>query len=363
IDLERGTVLARVGGYDYQLSGFDRVGKAKRQPGSSFKPLVYTSALANGFTPASIVMDSPVVFGGQSGDSFWRPENYKDKFAGPVTLRNALEHSRNLASIKVLQNIGIQQFLSDLQAYPLQRRFPAQLALALGATEVTPEALTESYAVLASGGQKWKPAAVQQVQDRNGKTLYRAVAGHRCQICHANPVMSVNEHMRPADQVIDPVNAFLITHMMEGVIQHGTGRRARALNRPAAGKTGTTNKQVDAWFMGYTPQVLTGVWTGRDTPSPMGRSETGSHAALPTWLAAMQAFHQGKKKKAFTPPAGIEWVAIDTKTGLLPGRDSTDISLEAFRAGTAPTKESPASSTNNNGPTIPNDAGFFKLGM
>ncbi|MDX8405290.1 MAG: transglycosylase domain-containing protein, partial [Mariprofundus sp.] len=155
IDLERGTVLARVGGYDYQLSGFDRVGKAKRQPGSSFKPLLYTSALANGFTPASIVMDSPVVFGGQSGDSFWRPENYKDKFAGPVTLRNALEHSRNLASIKVLQNIGIQQFLSDLQAYPLQRRFPAQLALALGATEVTPEALTESYAVLASGGQKW----------------------------------------------------------------------------------------------------------------------------------------------------------------------------------------------------------------
>ncbi|WP_206081365.1 penicillin-binding protein 1A [Mariprofundus ferrooxydans] len=360
IDLERGTVLARVGGYDYQTSGFDRVGQAKRQPGSAFKPFLYTSALASGYTPASIIMDSPVVFDGQSGDSFWRPENYKNKFAGPVTLRNALEHSRNLASIKLLQNIGIQHFLSDLQVYPLQRTFPAQLALALGAAEVTPEALTESYAVLASHGQKWKPVSIQQVQDRTGKTVYRAVAGHRCQICHADPVMAVNEHMRPADQAIDPVNAFLITNLMEGVIQHGTGRRARALHRPAAGKTGTTNKQVDAWFMGYTPQILTGVWTGRDTPTTMGRRETGAHAALPTWLAAMKAFHQGKEKKSFTPPPGIEWVAIDEKSGLLPGPDSEKITLEAFRAGTAPTKETPPNEGET--PADAKDSGFFGLG-
>jgi len=361
IDLERGTVLARVGGYDYRIGDFDRVGQAKRQPGSAFKPFLYTSALANGFTPASIIMDSPVVFEGQSGDSFWRPENYKDKFAGPVTLRNALEHSRNLASIKLLQNIGIQRFLNDLQGYPLQRSFPAQLALALGATEVTPEALTESYAVLASHGQKWKPVAVQQVQDRTGKTLYRAVAGHRCQVCHADPVMAVNENMRPADQAIDPVNTFLITNMLEGVIQHGTGRRALALNRPAAGKTGTTNKQVDAWFMGYTPQILTGVWTGRDTPTSMGSRETGAHAALPTWLAAMQAFHQHRKKEKFMPPAGIEWVAIDEKTGLLPGPDSENITLEAFRTGTAPTEETAA--MEGSGATRSKDAGFFGLGM
>jgi len=361
IDLERGTVLARVGGYDYQVSGFDRVGQAKRQPGSAFKPFLYTSALASGLTPASIIMDSPVVFDGQSGDSFWRPENYKDKFAGPVTLRNALEHSRNLASIKVLQNVGIQRFLNDLQAFPLQRSFPAQLALALGATEVTPEAMTESYAVLASHGQKWKPVAIQQVQDRTGKTLFRAVAGHRCQVCHADPVMTVNEHMRPADQVIDPVNAFLITHLMEGVIQHGTGRRALALNRPAAGKTGTTNNQVDAWFMGYTPQILTGVWTGRDTPTSMGRRETGAHAALPTWLAAMQAFHQDKPKASFTPPEGVEWVAIDEKTGLLPGPDSEEVTVEAFRTGTAPTGETPAN--NATGKPGTTDSGFFGLGM
>jgi len=359
IDLKRGTVLARVGGYDYQTAGFDRVRQAMRQPGSAFKPFLYASALAAGSTPATIVMDTPVVFDSKQNNNFWRPENYKNKFAGPVTLRNALEHSRNLASIKVLQNVGIHRFLNDLANFPLDRQFPAQLALALGATEVSPQALTESYAVLADQGRKWKPVAVQQVQDRTGKTLHRAVAGNRCQVCHVNPVMSVNESMRPADQVVDPVDAFLITNIMKGVIEHGTGRRALPLRRPAAGKTGTTNKQVDAWFMGYTPQILTGVWTGRDTPTPMGRRETGARAALPTWLEAMQAFHKGKPQKDFLPPEGIEWVAIDAKTGLLPGVDSEDISLEAFRSGTAPGEESPAES----GGQQDQGSGFFGLGM
>jgi len=362
IDLKRGTVLARVGGYHYTTSGFDRVAKAKRQPGSAFKPFLYTSALANGSTAATIIMDTPVIFDNSQNNDFWRPENYKNKFAGPVTLRNALEHSRNLASIKVLQNVGIKRFLNDLENYPFGHPFPAQLALALGATEVTPETLTESYAVLADHGRRWKPVAVMQVQDRNGKTLHRAVAGQRCQVCHVNPVMSVNESMRPAEQVIDPVDAFLITNLMKGVIQHGTGRRARALKRPAAGKTGTTNKQVDAWFMGYTPQVLTGVWTGRDSPTPMGRRETGSHAALPAWLDAMQAFHKGREVRDFIPPSGIEWVAIDTKTGLLPGPDSEDISLEAFRTDTAPTATSPVTSTIGNKQDNPK-SGFFELGL
>ncbi|MDQ6970572.1 MAG: PBP1A family penicillin-binding protein [Mariprofundus sp.] len=362
IDLERGTVLARVGGYHYKTSGFDRVAKAKRQPGSAFKPFLYTSALASGSTAATIVMDTPVIFENSQNNDFWRPENYKNKVAGPVTLRNALEHSRNLASIKVLQNVGIKHFLNDLESYPFGHPFPAQLALALGATEVTPETLTESYAILADHGRRWKPVAVQQVQDRNGKTLHRAVAGQRCQICHVDPVMSVNESMRPAEQVIDPVDAFLITNLMKGVIQHGTGRRALALKRPAAGKTGTTNKQVDAWFMGYTPQVLTGVWTGRDSPTPMGRRETGAHAALPAWLEAMQAFHQGREVRDFIPPAGIEWVAIDSKTGLLPGPDSEDISLEAFRTDTAPTKSSPATNPANE-PQENTDSGFFGLGL
>ncbi|MFQ5518692.1 MAG: penicillin-binding protein 1A, partial [Mariprofundus sp.] len=360
IDLERGTVLARVGGYDHQVGGFDRVGKAKRQPGSAFKPFLYASALAAGSTPATIVMDTPVIFENQQNDDFWRPENYKNKFAGPVPLRNALEHSRNLASIKILQNVGINRFLNDLSNYPLQRKFPAQLALALGATEVTPEALTESYVVLADQGRKWKPIAVQQVQDRTGNTLHRAVSGQRCQICHVDPVMSVNESMRPALQVVDPVDAFLTTNIMKGVIEHGTGRRARALNRPAAGKTGTTNKQVDAWFMGYTPQVLTGVWSGRDTPTPMGRRETGARAALPAWLESMKAFHKGKRVKDFNPPEGIEWVAIDPETGLLPGADSEEIFLEAFRANTAPTEETPAKEAEGN---ESQNSGFFGLGL
>ncbi|MDQ6966140.1 MAG: penicillin-binding transpeptidase domain-containing protein, partial [Mariprofundaceae bacterium] len=282
IDLEKGTVLARVGGFNFRLGDFDRVSSANRQPGSAFKPFLYETAMQTGYTPASIIMDSPVVFENLKSDEFWRPENYKNKFAGAVTLRNALEHSRNLASIKLLQDIGINRFTQAMNDnYQFSQQFPAQLALALGVTEVTLKDLSESYAVIASGGLRWKPVSIQQIQDRNGKTLHRSVAGHRCQTCHVDPVLAINSAMQPAEKTLDPVNAFLATNMMQGVIQNGTGRRARALGRPAAGKTGTTNNQVDAWFMGYTPQVLTGVWSGRDIPTPMGRRETGAHAALP----------------------------------------------------------------------------------
>jgi penicillin-binding protein 1A len=359
VDLKRGTVLARVGGYNYHLGDFDRVSQADRQPGSAFKPFIYATALDEGYTPASILMDSPIVFDNQELDEFWRPENYRDRFAGPVTLRNALEHSRNLASIKLLQNIGVNTFLRALKNYPMHRDFPAQLALALGATEVTLEDMTDSYIVLATG-QRWKPVAVQQVQDRTGATLDRSVAGNRCQVCHADPVLAVNDTMKPATPVLDPTTSFLITNLMRGVIQYGTGRGARALGRPAAGKTGTTDKQVDAWFMGYTPQVLTGVWTGRDTPSTMGHTETGAHAALPTWLEAMKAFEKNRPVESFTPPPGIEWVMIDPKTGQLADVQTKAPFLEAFRQGTAPT-------TANNGqpgtPSTDHPNGFYGLGL
>jgi len=362
IDLQHGTVLAQVGGFDYKMGDFDRVAKAKRQPGSAFKPFLYATAMGADFTPASIIMDSPVVFENLKQDEFWRPENYKNRFAGPVTLRNALEHSRNLASIKLLQDVGVGRFQRALGNYQFQHNFPPQLALALGVTEVTLKGLTESYAVIASGGKRWKPVAIQQVQDRNGRTLYRSVAGNRCQTCHADPVLAVNDAMQPAEQTLDPVNAFLVTNIMHGVIQHGTGWRARALGRVAAGKTGTTNNQVDAWFMGFTPQILTGVWTGRDTPTSMGKHETGSKAALPIWLSAMQAFHRGKPKENFTPPDGIEWVVIDPKTGKLPGPDTKKPFLEAFRTGTAPTATDEDSQQSPSSPTH-QKKGFFELNL
>jgi len=338
IDLEKGTVLARVGGFDFKFGGFDRVSQARRQPGSAFKPLLYATAMEQGFTPASIVMDTPMVFDANNVDNFWRPENYKNKFAGPVTLRDALEHSRNLSAIKLLQDVGIRTFTDKLRDFPFDHDFPPQLAIALGATEAPLEQLTEAYIPLASSGQKWKPISIQQVQDRTGRTLHRAVAGQRCQVCHIDPVLSAGEGMHPAEQILDPTSAFLTTNMLKGVIERGTGRRARALGRPAAGKTGTTNKQVDAWFIGYTPQILTGVWTGRDIPTPMGRHETGSHAALPTWLSAMQAFHKGKEKKNFVAPEGVEWVMINRKNGKLAGPETEHPFLEAFREGSAPTE-------------------------
>ncbi len=342
IDLKRGTVLARVGGFDFNFGDFDRVSHAQRQPGSAFKPLLYVTALEQGLTPATIVMDTPVVFDSRSTDSFWRPENYKNRFAGPVTLRDALEHSRNLASIKLLQDIGIRTFTDKLRDFPFNHDFPKELALALGATEAPLEQLTEAYIPLASGGKRWKPITIQQVQDRTGRSLHRSVAGHRCQICHVDPVLSVGEGMRPAEQILEPTSSFLITNMMKGVIERGTGRRARALGRPAAGKTGTTNKQVDAWFIGYTPQILTGVWTGRDTPTPMGRRETGSRAALPTWLTFMQSAHKGKRIESFRAPEGIEWALIDRKTGKLANAETKSPLLEAFREGSAPTEETEA---------------------
>jgi len=351
IDLEKGTVLARVGGFNFKFGGFDRVSQARRQPGSAFKPLLYATAMEQGFTPASIVMDTPMVFDADNADNFWRPENYKNKFAGPVTLRDALEHSRNLSAIKLLQDVGIRTFTDKLRDFPFDHTFPAQLAIALGATESPLEQLTEAYIPLASHGQKWKPVSIQQVQDRTGLTLQRSVAGHRCQICHVDPVLSAGDGMHPAEQILDPTSAFLTTNMLKGVIQRGTGRRARALGRPAAGKTGTTNKQLDAWFIGYTPQILTGVWTGRDIPTPMGRHETGSHAALPTWLSAMQAFHKGKVKKDFIAPAGIEWVMINRKNGELAGSKTEHPFLESFREGTAPTKVDEPDSQQQNGNT------------
>ncbi len=362
IDLKHGTVLAQVGGFNYKIGDFDRVSKARRQPGSAFKPFLYATAMDAGFTQASMIMDSPVVFENMKQDEFWRPENYENHFAGPVTLRNALEHSRNLASIKLLQDVGVGRFVRALGNYQFHEKFPRQLALALGVTEVTLKELTESYAVIASGGKRWKPVIVQQVQDRNGRSLYRSVAGFRCQICHVDPVLAVNDSMQPAEQTLDPVSAFLVTNMMQGVIQHGTGWRARALGRAAAGKTGTTNKQVDAWFMGFTPQILTGVWAGRDTPASMGRNETGSRAASPIWLSAMKVFLRGKPKERFTPPNGIEWVAIDRKTGKLPGPNTKRPSLEAFRIGTAPTARDTGNPQTPSSPT-PDKKDFFDLNL
>ncbi|MFQ5355748.1 MAG: penicillin-binding transpeptidase domain-containing protein, partial [Mariprofundaceae bacterium] len=339
IDLKHGTVAAEVGGFDYRMGDFDRVTQARRQPGSAFKPFLYAAAMDKDFTPATVLMDTPVAFENQALDNFWRPDNYRNSFAGPVTLRDALEHSRNLASIKLLQDVGISSFLRSLGSYQFKHKFPPQLALALGATEVTLGDLTESYAVIADGGKRWQPVWIQQVQDRDGRTLHRSVAGNRCQICHVDPVLGVGTGMQPAEQTLDPVSSFLATNMMRGVIDRGTGVRAKQLGRPAAGKTGTTNNQVDAWFVGFTPQIITGVWAGRDKPTSMGRRETGSRAALPIWLGTMTAMHKGKRIEDFTPPEGIEWRMIDRKTGKPADKSTIKPFMEAFRSGSGPTKE------------------------
>ncbi|MBF0280995.1 MAG: PBP1A family penicillin-binding protein [Zetaproteobacteria bacterium] len=336
VDLKKGTMIARVGGFDFNFGDFDRVSQANRQPGSAFKPFLYATAIESGYTPASIIMDTPLVFDQNSSDLFWRPENYKNIFAGAVTLRNALEHSRNLASIKLLQDVGPERFIEKLRDFSFTKPMPAQLSIALGTAEVTLEQLTEAYIPFASGGERWKPISIEQIQDRNGNTLMRSVSGNRCQVCHVDPVLPANHHMQASKQVLDSTSSFIMTNILKGVVDRGTGQGARALNRPAAGKTGTTNNQVDAWFMGYTPQILTGVWTGRDIPTPMGRRETGARAALPTWLMAMKAFHQDRPVEHFEAPAGVEWVYVDPETGARADQYTATPFLESFRVGTAP---------------------------
>ena len=340
VDLESGYPLARVGGFDFHFRGFDRV-DAERQPGSAMKPFLYATALDHGWTPASIVIDAPLVFDNPELGDFWRPENYSGRFAGPVTLRNALEHSRNLASVRLLMDLGTRRFVRALERnYAFRRRFDPQLALALGVSEVRLEDLVHSYLVFASGGLRWRPEWIAEVDDRDGHALFRGVPGIRCAACHGDgELAAAGPGMRPPERTLDATTAFLITNMMRGVVERGTGRRARALGRPAAGKTGTTNDQADAWFVGFTPQVLTGVWVGRDRHEPIGRHETGAHAALPIWLEAMRAFHEGRPVKDFPVPPGIEWAPIDQETGKLATPESRDVVLEAFRAGTAPQPE------------------------
>ena len=343
VDLTTGYPLARVGGFDFTFRGFDRV-NASRQPGSAMKPFLYATALDAGWTPASILIDAPLVFENPELGDFWRPENYSGRFAGPVTLRNALEHSRNLASVRLLMDLGPRRFVQALaRNYAFTRRFEPQLALALGVSEVSLEELVHSYLVFASGGLRWQPTWITEVDDREGHVLLRGVPGIRCAACHGEEKLAgISPTMRPAERTLDRVTSFLITNLMRGVIERGTGRRARALGRPAAGKTGTTNDQADAWFVGFTPEVLTGVWVGRDRHDPIGPHETGAHAALPIWLTAMQAFHRNRPVRDFTPPTGIEWAPIDQATGKLATPESKDVVLEAFRAGTAPREESGA---------------------
>jgi penicillin-binding protein 1A len=332
-----GRVLALVGGFSYDQSQFDRATQAMRQPGSSFKPFVYAAALDNGYTPSSVVLDAPLSIEQGPGQAAWTPENYEGKFYGPSTLRFGLEHSRNVMTVRLAQDIGMPLIAEYAKRFGVYDNLPPYLSFALGAGETTVLRMTAAYSMFANGGHKVTPTLIDRIQDRYGKTIYRH-DDRECRGCdakrwdnQAEPTL-VNRH---DEIVLDPMTAYQITELMEGVVQRGTGTALREVGKPIAGKTGTTNDEKDAWFMSFTTNLAVGVYMGYDKPKHLGRGATGGHLAAPIARDFYKVALADKPGIPFPPPTGIKLIRVDPKTGLRAGPGQPAI-LEAFKPGTGP---------------------------
>jgi penicillin-binding protein 1A len=335
-----GAIISLVGGFDFFKSKFNRATQATRQPGSSFKPFIYSAALEQGMTPATVVNDAPVVFDDPSLEDTWRPENYSGKFYGPTRLREALVHSRNLVSIRVLRAIGIDSTIDYVSRFGFDKNaLPHNLSLALGSGVVTPLGLASGYAVFANSGYRVTPYFIDHIEDIDGKVLASTTPDQVCKECESLPADQAKpQHI--ASRVIAAQNAYLMTSMMRDVIRRGTGQRAKELGRnDIAGKTGTTNDQRDAWFAGFNPAVVTVAWVGFDDTHPLGNDETGGRAALPMWIDFMRAALQGVPDHSFEQPPGLVTVRIDPDTGLLADNKDHKAIFETFFADHVPTRE------------------------
>jgi len=335
MDPRTGRVLAMAGGFSFDHSEFNRATQAKRQPGSSFKPIVYAAALDNGYTPASVVLDAPLEIVNDDG-SRWRPANYSNQFYGPQTLRRGVENSRNVMTVRLAQDIGMPMIAEYAEMFGLYDNLLPVLAMALGSGETTDMKMTAAFATIANGGRRIEPTLIDRVQDRHGETVYR----HDARVCDGCNADAWNNQAAPSivdnrEQILDPMTAYQITSMMEGVVQRGTGTRVRQLGRPVAGKTGTSSDYKDAWFVGFTPELAVGVYVGFDTPRSMGSSATGGSLAAPIFTDFMEKALAGTPPTPFAPPPGMTQVWIDPGSGVraLAGQEAI---LEAFKPGTGP---------------------------
>lgn len=343
IDPHTGRVLAMSGGFSFELSEFNRATQAERQPGSSFKPFVYAAALDHGYTPSSLVLDAPFVIDQGSGQGWWKPSNYEaGEFFGPSTLRMGIEKSRNVMTVRLAQEIGMEPIVENARVFGIHDNMLPVLSMALGAGETTLYRMTTAYAQLVNGGKKVTPTLIDRIQDRDGKTIYRHDQ-RECQECNAEMWEEQSEPFLTDDraQVIDPRTAYQVVSMLEGVVQRGTGRKIRTVGKPIGGKTGTTNDQKDAWFIGFSADLAVGVFIGFDSPRPMGRSATGGGVAAPVVRDFMQAAIGDTHAVPFRTPEGIRLVRINRDTGLLARSGDRAIILEAFKPGTEPTNQTP----------------------
>ena len=331
-----GAIVALTGGYDFSASKFNRATQAKRQPGSSFKPIIYSAALEKGFTPASIINDAPVVFDDPALEATWRPENYSGKFHGPTRLREALYRSRNLVSIRILRSIGAGYAAKYAERFGFEAdKLPRDLTLALGSGSVTPLQMARAYAVLANGGYLVKPYLIERIHDADGNVVFTAQPAIACADCPAT-LDSISggedEPLPQAQRVLSPQNVWLMTSMMQDVIRRGTGVRARSLGRSdIAGKTGTTNDQMDGWFSGFSEALVATAWVGFDSPAPLGRGEVGGRSALPIWIDYMAVALKNEPEVVHEPPGGMVTVRIDPLTGMLAASGQSDAVFETFR--------------------------------
>ena len=340
LDPRTGRILAMQGGWKYGISEFNRATQAQRQPGSAFKPFVYLSALDNGFTPATLILDAPFVIEDRPGN-FWSPTNYSNEYYGPTTLRVGIEKSRNLMTVRLADYLGMDVVSDYAQRFGINDNMPPLLANSLGAAETTPLKLTAAYATLVNGGKEITPTFIDRIQDRYGETIYR----HDKRDCIAcGELIRWKGQQTPAlpderKQLADPRTAYQMVSILEGAVQRGTGVRLKELNRPLAGKTGTTNESKDTWFIGFSPDLVVGVFVGFDDPRSLGKKETGSSVALPIFKDFMKQALEEKPLLPFRVPPGIKNVQINAENGARASFDTTKTIWEAFVAGTEPTDD------------------------
>jgi penicillin-binding protein 1A len=332
MDPYTGRVLAMAGGFSFKLSEFNRATQAQRQPGSAFKPIVYAAALENGFNPSTLVLDAPFVIEQGEGLKTWKPENYGKKFYGPSTLRIGIEKSRNLMTVRIAQKVGFDQISKITENFGIYKNVPELLSVSLGSAETTLIKLTNAYCTFVNGGKKVTPIFIDRIQDRRGKTIFNADK-RKCVGCEEisylkDEIPTIEDN---SEQIISTETAYQITSMMEGVIKRGTGKRLRNLNIPLAGKTGTTNKNMDAWFLGFTSKLVIGVYVGFDDPKSLGKYETGAKAALPIFKKFIKSVVTKKDALPFKVPKNINLVQVDVETGKLPNVNTKITIYESFK--------------------------------
>jgi len=354
LDPNDGSIGALVGGFDYFTNKYNRVTQARRLPGSGFKPFLYSAALENGFTPASVLLDAPIVLDGSGSEEAWRPENSTREFSGPTRLREALVRSRNLVSIRILKELGVQTAIDYITRFGFDpKTMPRDLTLALGTLEATPLDLAAGYAVFANGGYRVGPYFIDRIEDATGKAVWQAAPRMVCTQCEqgeppaAGAALRISDttHGEPAPlpetqaapRVISAQNAYLMADMMSDVIKRGTGRRALALGRgDIAGKTGTTNEARDTWFNGFTRNLVATVWVGFDQERPLGEAEEGARTALPIWMQFMREALKGVPEQARSMPDGLVTLRISPQTGTLVSAENPDGIPEIFMANHLP---------------------------